>query len=111
MLTFFSQFYSISVGSATDIAIEAASIVLIRNNLLDLLTMYDLSKTVVRRIRINFLWAFVYNVVAIPVAAGIIFPASGQGLPPYLAGLAMVISSVSVVCSSLMLRLYRAPTV
>ncbi|KAI9289327.1 E1-E2 ATPase-domain-containing protein [Umbelopsis sp. AD052] len=99
----------ISVGSATDIAIEAASIVLIRNNLSDLLTMYDLSRTVVRRIRINFLWAFLYNVIAIPIAAGVIFPASGQGLPPYLAGLAMVISSISVVCSSLMLRLYRAP--
>ncbi|KAI8583150.1 hypothetical protein K450DRAFT_224457 [Umbelopsis ramanniana AG] len=99
----------ISVGSATDIAIEAASIVLIRNNLSDLLTMYDLSRTVVRRIRINFLWAFLYNIIAIPIAAGVIFPASGQGLPPYLAGLAMVISSVSVVCSSLMLRLYRAP--
>jgi len=101
----------ISVGSATDIAIEAASIVLIRNNLSDLLTMYDISRTVVRRIRINFGWAFVYNAVAIPIAAGVIFPASGQGLPPYLAGLAMVISSVSVVCSSLMLRLYRAPAI
>ncbi|KAH8556662.1 E1-E2 ATPase-domain-containing protein [Umbelopsis sp. PMI_123] len=100
----------ISVGSATDIAIEAASIVLIRNNLSDLLTMHDLSRTVVRRIRINFLWAFVYNIIAIPIAAGVIFPASGQGLPPYLAGLAMVVSSVSVVCSSLMLRLYRAPS-
>jgi Cu+-exporting ATPase len=73
--------------------------------------MYDISRTVVRRIRINFGWAFVYNAVAIPIAAGVIFPASGQGLPPYLAGLAMVISSVSVVCSSLMLRLYRAPAI
>ncbi|KAG2186214.1 hypothetical protein INT43_002652 [Umbelopsis isabellina] len=99
----------VSVGSATDIAIEAASIVLIRNNLMDLLTMHDLSRTVVRRIRINFLWAFIYNIVAIPIAAGVIFPASGQGLPPYMAGLAMVISSLSVVCSSLMLRLYKAP--
>jgi Cu+-exporting ATPase len=72
--------------------------------------MHDLSRTVVRRIRINFLWAFFYNIIAIPIAAGVIFPASGQGLPPYLAGLAMVVSSVSVVCSSLMLRLYRAPS-
>jgi Cu+-exporting ATPase len=103
--------YSISVGSATDIAIEAASIVLIRNNLMDLLTMYDISRTVVRRIRFNFFWAFLYNVVAIPIAAGILYPAVGQGLPPYIAGIAMVASSVSVVCSSLLLRLYKAPKV
>ncbi|KAI9023018.1 E1-E2 ATPase-domain-containing protein [Phycomyces nitens] len=99
----------ISVGSATDIAIEAASIVLIRNNLMDLLIMYDVSRTVVRRIRLNFLWAFLYNVVAIPIAAGILYPGTGEGLPPYIAGLAMVASSVSVVCSSLLLRLYRPP--
>ncbi|KAL7334525.1 hypothetical protein PS15p_200135 [Mucor circinelloides] len=101
----------ISVGSATDIAIEAASIVLIRNNLMDLLTMYDVSRTVVRRIRFNFFWAFLYNAVAIPIAAGILYPAVGQGLPPYIAGIAMVASSVSVVCSSLLLRLYKAPKV
>ncbi|KAL9558401.1 hypothetical protein MBANPS3_000901 [Mucor bainieri] len=101
----------ISVGSATDIAIEAASIVLIRNNLMDLLTMYDVSRTVVRRIRFNFFWAFLYNAVAIPIAAGVLYPAVGQGLPPYIAGIAMVASSVSVVCSSLLLRLYKAPKV
>ncbi|RCI05684.1 ATPase Cu transporting protein 7A [Rhizopus stolonifer] len=101
----------ISVGSATDIAIEAASIVLIRNNLMDLLTMYDLSRTVVRRIRFNFLWAFLYNAIAIPIAAGVLYPATGAGLPPYIAGIAMVASSVSVVCSSLLLRLYKAPKV
>ncbi|KAG1451441.1 hypothetical protein G6F46_010221 [Rhizopus delemar] len=101
----------ISVGSATDIAIEAASIVLIKNNLMDLLTMYDISRVVVRRIRLNFLWAFIYNAIAIPVAAGIFYPIAGQGLPPYIAGLAMVASSVSVVCSSLLLRLYKAPKV
>ncbi|KAI9255291.1 E1-E2 ATPase-domain-containing protein [Sporodiniella umbellata] len=101
----------VSVGSATDIAIEAASIVLIKNNLMDLLTMYDISRTVVRRIRLNFLWAFIYNIVAIPVAAGIFYPIVGEGLPPYIAGLAMVASSISVVCSSLLLRLYRAPKV
>lgn len=106
-----AYFNSISVGSATDIAIEAASIVLIRNNLMDLLTMYDVSRTVVRRIRFNFFWAFLYNAVAIPIAAGILYPAVGQGLPPYIAGIAMVASSVSVVCSSLLLRLYRAPKV
>ncbi|GAA5811168.1 hypothetical protein MFLAVUS_004598 [Mucor flavus] len=101
----------ISVGSATDIAIEAASIVLIRNNLMDLLTMYDVSSTVVRRIRFNFVWAFAYNVVAMPIAAGILYPATGEGLPTYLAGIAMVLSSISVVCSSLLLRLYKPPKI
>ncbi|KAI8049391.1 E1-E2 ATPase-domain-containing protein [Thamnidium elegans] len=101
----------ISVGSATDIAIEAASIVLIRNNLMDLLTMYDVSSTVVRRIRFNFVWAFAYNVIAMPIAAGILYPATGEGLPTYLAGVAMVLSSISVVCSSLLLRLYRPPKI
>lgn len=71
--------------------------------------MYDISKTVVRRIRLNFLWAFMYNACAIPIAAGILYPPTGKGLPPYIAGLAMVLSSISVVCSSLLLRLYRAP--
>ncbi|KAI9488518.1 E1-E2 ATPase-domain-containing protein [Zychaea mexicana] len=99
----------ISVGSATDVAMEAASIVLIRNNLWDLLIMHDISRAVVRRIRINFLWAFIYNVVAIPIAAGILYPGTGHGLPPYIAGIAMVASSISVVCSSLMLRFYKAP--
>ena len=99
----------ISVGSATDVAMEAASIVLIRNNLWDLLTMHDVSKAVVRRIRVNFLWAFIYNAVAIPIASGILYPATGHGLPPYIAGIAMVASSISVVCSSLLLRFYRAP--
>lgn len=78
---------------------------------MDLLTMYDVSRTVVRRIRFNFFWAFLYNAVAIPIAAGILYPAVGQGLPPYIAGIAMVASSVSVVCSSLLLRLYKAPKV
>ncbi|KAI8373026.1 E1-E2 ATPase-domain-containing protein [Radiomyces spectabilis] len=99
----------ISVGSATDVAIEAASIVLIRNNLLDLLTMYDVSRVVVRRIRLNFFWAFLYNCIAIPIAAGITYPGTGQGLPTYVAGIAMVASSISVVCSSLLLRFYKPP--
>ncbi|KAG0165230.1 ATPase Cu transporting protein 7B [Apophysomyces sp. BC1034] len=101
----------ISVGSATDVAIEAASIVLIRNNLLDLITMYDISRKVVRRIRINFFWAFMYNVCAIPIAAGILYPGTGHTMPAWVAGIAMVVSSISVVCSSLLLRLYKPPKV
>ncbi|KAG0252240.1 serine/threonine protein kinase Ran1 [Mortierella polycephala] len=98
----------VSVGSATDIAIEAASIVLLRDTLTDLLVMRDLSKTIVRRIQINFLWAFMYNVVMIPVAAGVLVPWNRSAvIDPTWAGLAMAASSVSVVLSSLRLRSYR----
>ncbi|KAF9163964.1 serine/threonine protein kinase Ran1 [Mortierella sp. AD011] len=98
----------ISVGSATDIAIEAASIVLLRDTLTDLLVMRDLAKTVVRRIQINFLWAFMYNAVMIPIAAGILVPWNRSAvIGPSWAGLAMAASSVSVVLSSLRLRSYH----
>ncbi|GJJ79177.1 P-type Cu+ transporter [Entomortierella parvispora] len=98
----------ISVGSATDIAIEAASIVLLRDTLTDLLVMRDLARTVVRRIQINFLWAFMYNVVMIPVAAGVLVAWNRSAvIGPSWAGLAMAASSVSVVLSSLRLRSYK----
>ncbi|KAG0086986.1 serine/threonine protein kinase Ran1 [Podila epicladia] len=98
----------ISVGSATDIAIEAASIVLLRDTLTDLLVMRDLAKTVVRRIQINFGWAFMYNVVMIPIAAGVLVAWNRSAvIGPSWAGLAMAASSVSVVLSSLRLRSYR----
>ncbi|KAK3827442.1 MAG: E1-E2 ATPase-domain-containing protein [Benniella sp.] len=98
----------ISVGSATDIAIEAASIVLLRDTLTDLLVMRDMAKAVVRRIQINFLWAFMYNVVMIPIAAGVLVAWNRSAvIGPTWAGLAMAASSVSVVLSSLRLRAYR----
>ncbi|KAI8603947.1 E1-E2 ATPase-domain-containing protein [Dissophora ornata] len=98
----------VSVGSATDIAIEAASIVLLRDTLTDLLVMRDLAKTVVRRIQINFLWAFMYNAVMIPIAAGVLVAwRQSAVISPAWAGLAMAASSVSVVLSSLRLRAYR----
>ncbi|KAF9904337.1 serine/threonine protein kinase Ran1 [Linnemannia zychae] len=98
----------ISVGSATDIAIEAASIVLLRDTLTDLLVMRDLAKTVVRRIQINFLWAFMYNAVMIPIAAGVLVAWNRSAvIGPSWAGLAMAASSVSVVLSSLRLRSYH----
>ncbi|KAF9977549.1 ATPase Cu transporting protein 7A [Actinomortierella ambigua] len=98
----------ISVGSATDIAIEAAQIVLLRDTLNDLLVMRDLAKTTVRRIQINFGWAFMYNVVMIPIAAGVLVPWNRSAvISPAWAGLAMAASSVSVVLSSLRLRAYK----
>ncbi|MCO5552812.1 hypothetical protein L7F22_006329 [Adiantum nelumboides] len=98
-----------AIGAGTDVAIEAADIVLMRSNLEDVLTAIDLSKKTFSRIKINYVWALGYNVLALPLAAGVLFPLVGLRLPPWVAGAAMAISSVSVVCSSLLLRSYKRP--
>ncbi|XP_062218313.1 cation-transporting ATPase HMA5-like [Phragmites australis] len=98
-----------AIGAGTDIAVEAADYVLIRNNLEDVITAIDLSRKTFNRIRWNYFFAMAYNVVAIPVAAGALFPFTGLQMPPWLAGACMAFSSVSVVCSSLLLRRYRKP--
>ncbi|KAF0909117.1 hypothetical protein E2562_031623 [Oryza meyeriana var. granulata] len=98
-----------AIGAGTDIAIEAADYVLVRNNLEDVITAIDLSRKTFSRIRWNYFFAMAYNVVAIPVAAGALFPFTGLQMPPWLAGACMAFSSVSVVCSSLWLRRYRKP--
>ncbi|XP_054777670.1 copper-transporting ATPase RAN1-like [Prosopis cineraria] len=99
----------IAIGAGTDIAIEAADYVLMRNNLEDVITAIDLSKTTFSRIRLNYFFAMAYNAVAIPVAAGALYPSLRIKLPPWVAGTCMALSSVSVVCSSLLLRRYRRP--
>ena len=101
----------IAVGSGTDVAIETADVILMKSHLTDVCTALDLSSRVMRRIRINFLWASVYNCVGIPFAAGVFYPWLLIQLPPMFAGAAMGLSSVSVVCSSLLLHLYRPPLV
>ncbi|KAK9810274.1 hypothetical protein WJX72_007760 [[Myrmecia] bisecta] len=99
----------IAVGSGTDVAIEAADYVLMRDDLEDVLVAIDLSRKTFNRIRLNYFWALGYNVTMIPVAAGVLYPCIQMQIPPWIAGGAMAFSSVSVVCSSLMLRSYKRP--
>ena len=93
----------IAMGAGTDIAIESAGIVLTRNDLTGVVRALDMSKKTFHRILLNLFWAFIYNVVGLPIAAGV-FSGIGLALNPELAGLAMAFSSVSVLISSLMLN-------
>jgi Cu+-exporting ATPase len=93
----------IAMGSGTDIAIESGGIVLVKNDLMDVVTALTLAKKTFNRIRLNLFWAFIYNTLGIPVAAGV-FAALGLVLSPELAGLGMALSSLSVVASSLLLN-------
>jgi heavy metal translocating P-type ATPase len=95
----------IAIGSGSDVAIASAKFVLLASNLDSLVTLVMLSKAVFRRVKFNFAWALVYNVVLLPVAAGVVYPVRGHPrLGPVWASLAMAMSSLSVICSSLVLR-------
>ena len=101
----------IAIGAGTQVAVEAADMVLVRSNLHDVVVALDLAKVVFNRIKLNFLWAIVYNIVAIPFAAGIWFPWTHMLVPPQYAGLCMALSSISVVVSSALLRCYQRPAI
>jgi len=94
----------IAMGSGTDVAIEAADVTLMRSEVVGVALALDLSRRTIRIVKQNLGWAFGYNVVLIPVAAGVLYPLAGVLLSPMLAGAAMAFSSVSVVANSLRLR-------
>ncbi|MEM4366016.1 MAG: copper-translocating P-type ATPase [Candidatus Woesearchaeota archaeon] len=98
----------IAIGAGTDVALEAGNIVLIKNDLRDVVTAIDLSKYTIKKIKQNLFWAFLYNTLGVPVAAGVLYPFTGFLLSPVLAAAAMALSSVSVVTNSLLMRLYKA---
>lgn len=97
----------LAIGSGTDIAIESADVVLMKNSLLEVDTAIKLSKAVIRNIKMNLFWAFFYNIIGIPVAGGIFYLSLGLKLNPMIGALAMSLSSVCVVTNALRLRYFK----
>ncbi len=98
----------IAIGSGTDIAIESADVVLMKDNLLDSVKAIALSKAVIRNIKMNLFWAFFYNTIGIPIACGIFYPIFGLKLNPMIGAAAMSLSSVCVVANALRLRNFQS---
>lgn len=98
----------IAIGSGTDIAVESADVVLVKNDLLDVVTAIDLSKKVINNIKMNLFWAFFYNIIGIPVAAGVFYLSFGLKLSPMIGAAAMSFSSVCVVTNALRLRKFKS---
>jgi len=98
----------IAVGSGTDVAIESGDVVLMGEGLGGVVTALKLSRAVMRNIKQNLFWAFIYNCLGIPFAAGVAYALGGPLLNPMIAGAAMALSSVSVVSNSLRLRRFKA---
>merc|ERR1712154_29211 len=93
----------------TDIAIEAADVILMNNNLWNIGMLIDLSTTIIHRIYLNFVWALGFNCLGIPIAAGILYPPFQLRLPPEVAAIAMGASSLCVLVSSIALKSYKSP--
>lgn len=98
----------IAIGAGTDIAIDSADVVLIKNSLLDAAKAVELSKAVMKNIKMNLFWAFFYNVLGIPLAAGVLFPIFGLRLNPMIGSAAMSMSSLCVVSNALRLRFFKS---
>jgi Cu+-exporting ATPase len=92
------------MGNGTDIAMESAGVTLVKGDLAGLVHAIELSRAVMRNIRLNLLFAFIYNGAGIPLAAGALYPLTGLTLNPMIASAAMALSSVSVIANSLRLR-------
>jgi Cu+-exporting ATPase len=101
----------IAIGSGTDVAIETGDIVLMKDDILDAVAAIQLSRKVISRIKQNIFWAFAYNALLVPVAAGALYPAFGITFRPELAGMAMAASSVTVISLSLLLKKYIPPAI
>lgn len=97
----------VAVGAGTDIAVDSADIVLMKDNLMDVNTAYELSDKVIRNVKMNLFWAFFYNALGIPVAAGVFYPMWGLLLSPMIGSAAMALSSVCVVMNALRLRFFK----
>ena len=98
----------IAIGEGTDIAIDSADVVLMKSQLTEVSTAIRLSKATIKNIKENLFWAFIYNIIGIPIAAGIFYPAFGFKLSPMIGALAMSFSSVFVVTNALRLRFFSA---
>ena len=94
----------IAMGTGTDVAIESSEVTLVKGDLLGIVKAYNLSHAVMKNIKQNLFFAFIYNIMGVPIAAGILFPVFGLLLSPMIAAAAMSFSSVSVIVNSLRLR-------
>jgi Cu+-exporting ATPase len=97
----------VAINAGSDITVNAAGIVLMKDSLYDVVNAIRISKKSFRRIKINLIWAFLYNMILVPIAMGILYPINGFKFYPMYAGGAMALSSISVVLSSLMLKIFK----
>ncbi len=97
----------IAIGSGTDVAIETGDVILVKSDLRDVVKAIKISKFTIRKIQENLLWAFAFNIIGIPLAAGAFYPFTGLLLSPVIAGAAMAFSSVAVTTNSALMKLYK----